>query len=132
MIFTRIYTVTLFPISHHTTMKDTLHPLAYAGGFTEEYKANSLSFISNAMVLHNTEQMQNLNKKDRLRLGFDKKMPSHPTITETLKKVDPETLEVTLSVIVSKRISNFTQIAVDGKSIRGTSKTKEGLIHLMP
>ena len=49
-------------------------------------------------------------------------MPSHPTITQTLKRIDPEEFEAVLSQLVACQLDqNFIQIAIDGKSIRSTS-----------
>jgi len=72
-----------------------------------------------------------LNKTEVKRLGFTgSSMSSHPTITRILKKVDPEEFEETCGKIV--RLSSkdqFTHIAMDGKFIRSTSDTKNGLLH---
>lgn len=73
-----------------------------------------------------------LKKRELAKLGFNNISPSHPTITETIKRIDPTELEKLLGKIV--RISSqdsFQQIAIDGKSIRSTSKSKDGLLHLL-
>lgn len=73
-----------------------------------------------------------LKKRELIKLGFNNSTPSHPTITETIKRIDPAELEKLLGEIV--RISSqdsFQQIAIDGKSIRSTSKSKDGLLHLL-
>jgi predicted transposase YbfD/YdcC len=74
-----------------------------------------------------------LNKTDRKRLGFTgEAMPSHPTIINILKTVDPtEFEEVCGKVVRSSSKNQFTHIALDGKSIRSTSDTKNGLLHLV-
>ena len=40
---------------------------------------------------------QRMTKTNRQRLGFTNSMPSHPTITQTLKRIDPEEFEAVLS-----------------------------------
>lgn len=65
---------------------------------------------------------QHMTKTNRQRLGFTNSMPSHPTITQTLKRIDPEEFEAVLSQLVTCQLDqNFIQIAIDGKSIRSTS-----------
>jgi len=72
---------------------------------------------------------KHLNKVNRRKLGFKENMPSHPTITETMRKINPEEFEVIIGQIVAKGIDiEFTQIAIDGKSIRSTGASKEGLL----
>ena len=76
---------------------------------------------------------KDLNKTSLKRMGFSKgNVPSHPTITETIKRIDPQEFERVLSNIVNKSIGDsFKQIAIDGKSIRSTYENKEGLLHLV-
>lgn len=74
-----------------------------------------------------------LNKTDRKRLGFvGSSMPSHPTIINILKTLTPQEFEDVCGIIVRLSSKNkFTHIALDGKSIRSTSDTKNGLLHLV-
>ena len=75
---------------------------------------------------------QRMTKTNRQRLGFTNSMPSHPTITQTLKRIDPEEFEAVLSQLVTCQLDqNFIQIAIDGKSIRSTSDSTKGLLHLV-
>lgn len=63
-----------------------------------------------------------MTKMNCQRLSFAGSMPSHPTITQTLKRIDPEEFEVAPSQLVACRLDqNFIQIAIDGKSIRSMS-----------
>lgn len=74
-----------------------------------------------------------LNKSNRKRLGFTNyTIPSHPTITRILKRIYPEEFEEICGSVVRLSSKNqFTHIAIDGKSIRSTSDTKNGLLHLV-
>ncbi len=72
-----------------------------------------------------------LNSREKRKLGFDKNTPSHPTITETIKKLDPDELESVFGEIVSLNNDKIKQIAIDGKSICSTSKSDAGLLHLL-
>lgn len=74
-----------------------------------------------------------LNKMEAKRLGFTRNaMPSYPTIINVLKTVDPiEFEEVCGKVVMLSSKDQFTHIAMDGKSIRSTSATKNGLLHLV-
>jgi len=74
-----------------------------------------------------------LSKTQKKRLGFkDCKTPSHPTITETMKKINVVDFEEAIGKITLAKIDpNFKQIAIDGKSIRSTHGGKEGLLHLV-
>lgn len=76
---------------------------------------------------------QRLGLRYRKQLGFKgSSMPSHPTITETIKKIDPTDLESVLGQIVNLDINGaFRQISIDGKSINSTNTSKEGLLHLL-
>jgi len=75
---------------------------------------------------------KSLNKKTRHRLGFRGSTPSHPTITKTMKMIDPGEFEELLGRIMKEVTdNNFKQIAIDGKSIRSTSSRPEGLLHLV-
>lgn len=76
---------------------------------------------------------KNLNKTNLRKLGFRKgEAPSHPTITETIKKIDPDEFEQALGILVREVITeDFQQIAIDGKSIRSTHANKDGLLHLV-
>lgn len=75
----------------------------------------------------------NLNRTNRKKLGFKNcVMPSHPTIINILKGINPEELEGALSAMVCFLSKNkFKHIAIDGKSIRSTSGSKDGLLHLV-
>lgn len=73
-----------------------------------------------------------LKKKELVKLGFTKNTASHPTITQTIKRIDPAELEKLLGeILFISSQDNFQQIAIDGKSIRSTSKSKDGLVHLL-
>jgi|GEM_PF-2439474 len=74
-----------------------------------------------------------LKKTDRIKLGFTgDQMPSHPTITEIMRKLDISEFEEMLGLIVKSYIGEeFTQISIDGKSINSTSNNKEGILHLL-
>lgn len=74
-----------------------------------------------------------LNTTHRKRLGFTgSNMPNHPTITRILKRIYPEEFEEICGKIVKLSSKNqFTHIALDGKSIRSTNDTKNGLLHLV-
>lgn len=76
---------------------------------------------------------KSLNKTQKKKLGFKcGKTPSHPTITETIKKIDVDEFEKAISKITLESIdSEFKQIAIDGKSIRSTHGSTEGLLHLI-
>lgn len=74
---------------------------------------------------------KNLKYRERWRLGFKDTTPSHPTITETLKKIDPDELERIFAEIVNSNSDKIKQIAIDGKSICSTSKSESGLLHLL-
>jgi len=74
-----------------------------------------------------------LNKTETKRLGFaGSSIPSHPTIINILKTLTPAEFEDVCGIIVRLSSKNqFTHIALDGKSIRSTSDTKQGLLHLV-
>lgn len=74
-----------------------------------------------------------LKKSERKKLGFTRdRMPSHPTITEIMRKLDISGLEEVLGLIVKSYIGDeFTQISIDGKSINSTNHNEEGLLHLL-
>jgi predicted transposase YbfD/YdcC len=73
-----------------------------------------------------------LSKKTRLRLGFTSNTPSHPTVTKAMKMIDPAEFEGLLNNLMSQVTgNNFKQIAIDGKSIRSMSSSKEGLLYLV-
>lgn len=72
-----------------------------------------------------------LKSRERLRLGFKGTTPSHPTITGTLKKLNPDELEKVFTEIISSSSDKIKQIAIDGKSICSTSKSDLGLLHLL-
>jgi predicted transposase YbfD/YdcC len=74
-----------------------------------------------------------LKKTEKKQLGFKcGNTPSHPTITETMKRINVEEFELAISEITLTQISpNFKQIAVDGKSIRSTFAGLNGLLHLV-
>lgn len=73
-----------------------------------------------------------LKKRELMRLGFADTTPSHPTLTETMKRIDPIELETLLGEIVNaSSATEFQKIAIDGKSIRSTGKGKNGLLHLL-
>ncbi len=75
---------------------------------------------------------KDLNKKTRPKLGFTGNTPSHPTITKVMKMIDPVEFEGLLSSVMGQVTGDkFKQIAIDGKSIRSTSGSKEGLLHLV-
>jgi hypothetical protein len=75
---------------------------------------------------------KSLNMKVKLRLGFSSISPSHPTITKIIRMLDPEEFAALLSKFIGQAAGNhFTQIAIDGKSIRSTSSKTEGLLHLV-
>ena len=73
-----------------------------------------------------------LKKRELSKLGFSKGTPSHPTITETIKRIEPIELEKLFGeIVLNASHKEFRQIAIDGKSIRSTSKSKDGLLHLL-
>ena len=75
---------------------------------------------------------QSLNKKTRYKLGFNTRTPSHPTITKTMRMIEPTEFEVLLSSLINHTTGKkFIQVAIDGKSIRSTSNNKGGLLHLV-
>jgi hypothetical protein len=92
----------------------------------KKYKLSSISLL---VILGYKSLAQiysfgrHLKKDDKKKLCFKDKTPSHPTITETMKKIHPEELEVTLEQIVAKKASHFQHVAIDGKSIRSTNQS---------
>ena len=74
---------------------------------------------------------KSLRYREKVRLGFKDATPSHPTITETLKKINPDELEQVFAKIVSLNNDKVKQIAIDGKSICSTSRSDSGLLHLL-
>ena len=61
---------------------------------------------------------KSLNKTSLKKIGFKNGVaPSHPTITETMKKIDPQEFERVMSSIIIDSTGDFKQIAIDGKSI---------------
>jgi predicted transposase YbfD/YdcC len=76
---------------------------------------------------------KHLTNTQKIRLGFTSlSTPSHPTITETMKRIDVALFEEAIGQIILALIdSKFTQIAIDGKSIRSTYERLHGLLHLV-
>jgi len=74
-----------------------------------------------------------LTKAQRKQLGFESKnTPSHPTITETMRRIDVKEFARAISMITLAQVNpNFKQIAIDGKSIRSTYERAEGPLHLV-
>ena len=71
-----------------------------------------------------------MKKRELAKLGFNNNIPSHPTITETIKRINTVELEKLLgNTVLSSVHDGFQQISIDGKSIR--SKSKSGLLHLL-
>ena len=66
-------------------------------------------------------------------MGFKNNItPSHPTITETMKRISNSEFELAISKITLTQIKqDFKQIAIDGKSIRSTYASLQGLLHLV-
>ncbi len=77
--------------------------------------------------------MVKLLQKHKKQLGFTSgNTPSHPTITETMKRIDVEEFQQAISNIIFGQIdTKFKQIAIDGKSIRSTYESVDGLLHLV-
>lgn len=64
-------------------------------------------------------------------LGFASGItPSHPTLTETMRWINVEEFQKLIGQIVQSDPA-FEQIALDGKSIRSTNKSTDGLLHLV-
>ncbi len=76
---------------------------------------------------------KHLTNTQKLRLGFTSlSTPSHPTITETMKRIKTEEFEQAINQIILAQIdSKFTQIAIDGKSVRSTYESVDRLLHLV-
>lgn len=76
---------------------------------------------------------QTFTKTQKIKLGFTSgSTPSHPTITETMKRIDVEEFQQAISAIIVGRLDpQFKQIAIDGKSIRSTYESIDGLLHLI-
>lgn len=76
---------------------------------------------------------KHLTNTQKIRLGFTSlSTPSHPTITETMKRIDVLSFEEAIRQIILAQIdSKFTQIAIDGKSVRSTYESLNGLLHLV-
>jgi len=76
---------------------------------------------------------KHLTNTQKIRLGFTSlSTPSHPTITETMKRIDVALFEQAIRQIILAQIdSKFTQIAIDGKSIKSTYESLDGLLHLV-
>lgn len=76
---------------------------------------------------------KNLSPKDRRALGFGDTTPSHPTLTESIKKISPDELERVFSQIAQLDFESnkLKHIAIDGKTIRSTSNSKDGVVHLL-
>jgi len=61
---------------------------------------------------------QRMTKTNCQRLGFTSSMPSHPTVTQTLKRIDPEEFEAVLNQLLACQLNqNFIQIATAEKLI---------------
>jgi predicted transposase YbfD/YdcC len=73
---------------------------------------------------------KSLRAREKRKLGFDKNVPSHPTLTETIKLVDPLEFEEAIRKIILLG-PEFEHIAIDGKSVRSTCHTAKGLLHLV-
>lgn len=105
----------------------------------KRYKLNSiillvlLGYMSGCTSLAKVYRLgQSLNKKARHKLGFNIRTPSHPTITKTMRMIDPTEFETLLSSLMSCAAGKkFKQVAIDGKSIRSTSNNEKGLLHLV-
>ena len=70
--------------------------------------------------------------KTQLKKLMLRAVPSHPTITETMKKVDPEEFsEVMYELATNLSGKGFRHIAIDGKSICSTDNSKDGLLHIV-
>jgi predicted transposase YbfD/YdcC len=75
---------------------------------------------------------KSLTKMQKKKLGFNLTTPSHPTITETMKRIDTQEFDRVVGLIVNGQIENeFKQIALDGKSIRSTYENPDGMLHLV-
>ena len=87
-------------------------------------------YTSLARIYRFGKTLTNTQKKQ---LGFiSGKTPSHPTITETIKKINPKAFEEAISkIILAQMDPKFRQIAIDGKSIRSTNENLAGLLHLV-
>lgn len=76
---------------------------------------------------------QTLTNTQKIKLGFTSLCtPSHPTITETMKRIDVALFEEAIGQIILGQIDpKFKQIAIDGKSVRSTYESIDGLLHLV-
>ena len=76
---------------------------------------------------------QILTKIQKRLLGFTSgSVPSHPTITETVKRINACEFQQAIGQMILSQIDpKFKQIAIDGKSIRSTYSSLEGLLHLV-
>ena len=74
-----------------------------------------------------------LKKSQKKPLGFTSgSTPSHPTITETMKRINVVEFQRAVGDMILAQIDpKFTQIAIDGKSIRSTYESLDGLLHLV-
>jgi predicted transposase YbfD/YdcC len=71
-----------------------------------------------------------LSKEQRRKLGFWYKMPCHATLTETLRDVDADALAEVLGRIVLIESNGKTrQIAIDGKTMRGSEDEQGRAMH---
>ncbi len=106
----------------------------------KRYQLNSILALITLGYMHGCKSLaaisrfgKKLTKSKKKRLGFvSGSTPSHPTITEIMKNIDITALQKTLGQVTTIQMkSDFTQIAIDGKSIRSTNESALGLLHLL-
>lgn len=74
--------------------------------------------------------LRTLPKKSAEALGFSKGRPSIATLSNVLRRISVESVEQSLGSCFSDKIPN-NHIAIDGKSLRGTSQDTIPLVHLL-
>lgn len=74
-----------------------------------------------------------LTAKQRSELGFMKgKTPCHPTLTETMRVIDPdELINLLRRIVVPDNDNNERQISIDGKTMRATKNEKGNATHVL-
>jgi hypothetical protein len=74
-----------------------------------------------------------LTARQRSELGFTQgKTPCHPTLTETMRVIDPdELIDLLGRIVVADNNNNERQIAIDGKTMRATKNEKGNAAHVL-
>ena len=87
-------------------------------------------YTSLARVYRLGKSLSNLQKR---RLGFHTLItPSHPTITETMRCLNPEEFQDASSSIIQLNLKGeLKQIAIDGKSLRSAHNSADRMLHLV-